>query len=415
MVDNFTWREGHPPPKIEPHSDRKLQVIERYLEVYFDTVARNPRMDRLNITIVDAFCGGGVYQASNGKRFGSPIALLNSVRTAAIRLNIERQKPLIVDAEFLFSDEKREHVEYLRELIKTTDHADGLGKNIHLRQGRFEQLLPDLIAGIKRRQRRGRSLFVLDQFGYGDVPMSSIREIFQQLDRAEVLLTFSIDALLNYLGEAGDISDKVGQFGIDGDFLKRWTEWKKDERLGRSVAQRTLMTNIHQKSGARFFTPFMLFSSGDNRWMMVAHLSQNQAARDKMLSVHWSLQNRFKHLGKGSHFELGFDHRNFESSGALFNFAAEDRARMQAELQNELPDRVFRLMRDDALSVQSLLEAIGNNTAATNDDIFDVLTMLSRGRELQVLKADGGQKRWGTAVTAKDTLVFPAQRYFPLR
>ena len=58
-LNNFSWSVGHPLPKIEQHSDRKLQVIEEYLRVYFDTVVRDPRMDNLNITLIDGFAVGG--------------------------------------------------------------------------------------------------------------------------------------------------------------------------------------------------------------------------------------------------------------------------------------------------------------------------------------------------------------------
>lgn len=60
---NFTWKPGQPLPEIKSHSDRKLEVIERYLDIYFDTVVRDPRMDNLNITLVDGFCGGAVLDA----------------------------------------------------------------------------------------------------------------------------------------------------------------------------------------------------------------------------------------------------------------------------------------------------------------------------------------------------------------
>lgn len=417
MVKNFIWRDGSPLPKIEDHSDRKLQVIEDYLEAYFDTVAKNPRQELLKITLVDAFCGGGLYDSGRRgePRLGSPFVLLEGVRRAEKRLNAKRVKPLKIDADFLFSDEKQQHLEHLHAAIRSSDFSDRLGQSIHLTRGKFSDLLPKYVEHIKARQTAGRSIFILDQFGYSDVPMKSIQLLFRSLRRVEALLTFSIDGLLNYLGDDSRIENTVAQFGVDGSFLANWKEWKQDPKLGRATAQRTIMESIRIGSGAKFFTPFMLRSPAENRWMMLAHLSQNQAARDKMLDVHWDLQNSFKHMGRGSLFQLGFDQRCIESSASLFNFAEDDRARMISELECELPEKVFDLIRQGELPVQSLLEIIGNQTAATNRDLFSVLGMLSAEREIEIRKSKGGKKRPGTAVAATDTLLLPDQPtfYFP--
>lgn len=69
---NFKWKIGEPLPGIEAHTERKLEVIEQYLDVYFDTVTANRRMETLRITIVDGFCGGGLYQKGTETRYGSP-------------------------------------------------------------------------------------------------------------------------------------------------------------------------------------------------------------------------------------------------------------------------------------------------------------------------------------------------------
>lgn len=412
MATNFQWRSGDGLPAIEPHTERKLEVIERYLDVYFDTYARNPRMDELRISIVDGFCGGGAYQRGAKIIHGSPMVLLRSVKAAQARLNIGRQKPIIIRAQFYFSDANRDHVEFLRETISASEFRDDLGKSIHLTAGRFEELLPNIMGKIKASQRKGRSIFVLDQWGYSDVPMSAIRQIFSSFGRAEAILTFSIDGLLNYLREDGSGSERLQQFGVNQSFIAEWNELKNDDQIGRATAQRALMHSIHKNSGALFFTPFMLFSNTDNRWMMLAHLSQHQAARDKMLSVHWGVQNRFKHIGKGSLFELGFDYRLKEDRDSLFSFTKGDRVTLHKELENELPRLVFEMMPDNSLPIEQLLHGIGNRTAAENSDILKVLGTLAQDRIVEVAGASGSMKRPQTKLSASDILIRPSQRTF---
>ena len=46
-----------------------------------------------------------------------------------------------------------------------------------------------------------RSLFFLDQYGWSDVRLATIRRILSELRKPEILLTFAVDALINFLSE----------------------------------------------------------------------------------------------------------------------------------------------------------------------------------------------------------------------
>ena len=415
MATNFIWGPDGSLPRIEEHTKRKLDVLKNYLDVYFDTVVRNPAQDRLNITLVDGFSGGGAYSDGNGTRAGSPLVLLNAVEEASVRLNEGRAKPLEINARFIFVDDEREHVAALKRELRGRGYKEN-DPQISVLEGKFVEHLPTIMAEITQTQRKGRSIFFLDQFGYSDVPMSAIQTIFSALDRAEVVLNFAIDSLLNYLQEASAELPLYQQFGIDSRFIADWRQ-RKDEHMGRALTQRALMAHIHAKSGAKFFTPFMLWSRTDNRWMMLAHLSQHQAARDKMLSVHWQEQNSFTHIGSGSLFSLGYDTRLIESCDSLFNFSEIDRTKLNTELVNALPAEVHQMMENGQLDVARLLDEIGNRTAGTNDDIFQVLSELAQARELEVLSANGTPKRAGTRISIKDRLIRPSQPtlFFPSR
>ena len=402
MANNFIWGPDGVLPRIEQHTKRKLDVLKNYLDVYFDTVVRNPAQDQLNITLVDGFSGGGAYSDGNETRAGSPLVLLNAVEQAEARLNEWRSKPLTINARFIFVDDEPEHVAALRRELRGRGYADN-DSRITVIEGTFIDHLPDIIQQISQNQLKGRS-------------MHAIQKIFKKLGRAEVVLNFAIDSLLNYLQDASADLPVYQQFGIDSRFITDWRQ-RKDENMGRGITQRALMANIHANSGAKFFTPFMLWSRTDNRWMMLAHLSQHQAARDKMLSVHWQEQNSFTHIGSGSLFSLGYDPRLKESCDSLFNFSKIDRRKLNEELVNALPSEVYRIMNNGQLDVARLLAEIGNRTAGTNDDIFQVLSELVQARELEVLSSKGTMKRSGTKITVSDRLIKPSQPtlFFPAK
>ncbi|OSQ34435.1 three-Cys-motif partner protein TcmP [Thalassospira sp. MCCC 1A01428] len=409
MPKNFMWKSGRPLPRIESHTLRKLEVLKNYLDVYFDTVVSTPASDCLNITLVDGFAGGGAYQNGEGVADGSPLVLLNAVNRARERLNQNRKKPLEINARFFFIDDNKYHIEALRERLWQEGFGSQIGHGIEIIHGKFSEKLPDILSYIKLGQRAGRSIFLLDQFGYLDAPMESINLIFSNLKRPEVLLTFAIDGLLNYLQETSSELEKFRQFGITDQFISEWNANKDDESLGRLVTQRTLMANIQMRSGSEFFTPFMLWSPTDKRWMMFVHLSRHQAARDKMLGVHWSEQNYFKHIGPGSIFSLGFDVRLIETKDSLFSFADQDKAIMNDQLLENLPLEIRRYMTGGKLPVNVLLKNIANRTAATNNDLFEGLMNLARYREIDIFSKEEKIKRPGSKVDLSDTLAIPPQ------
>lgn len=409
MPRNFEWTPDGKLPKIEEHSIKKLSVLKNYLDDYFDTVVPDPRTDRLNITLVDGFCGGGLYDNEDEQIFGSPLVLLKAVEAARIRLNEGREKPLEINARFYFVDDNADHVDCLRQQIINEGFRTDIGKSIHLTVADFSGELPNILCAIKKDQRAGRSIFVLDQFGYSDVPMNAISAIFASLDRPEVLLTFAIDSMLNYLRAESAALETYRQFGVDEAFIAEWNSNKDDDAFGRAITQRVVMCNIQSLSGAEFFTPFMLWSPTDNRWMMFAHLSRHQAARDKMLGVHWDAQNSFRHIGKGSLFSLGFDTRLMESKDALFSFGDQDRLKLGKELIDVLPREIRSHMRDDHVPIETLLSRIGNQTAATNNDLLSAIEQLVGFRDLDVVNAVGNPKRSGSRINLADGLIIPRQ------
>ncbi len=111
---------------------------------------------------------------------------------------------------------------------------------------------------LEKSPRSGRSIFLLDQYGYSDVPASRIRSIFQRLGSAEVILTFAVDAFINYasdspktrrLLEKTDLPDLLKGRSIDSIKSK-----EKDFRL---FIQSAFYEALVEQCGAKFFTDFL--------------------------------------------------------------------------------------------------------------------------------------------------------------
>jgi hypothetical protein len=69
----YGWAGGNV-PIIGEHSLAKHRILREYVQRYIEILTQNPRIDRLRLTLVDAFAGGGIYQRSghDAPHLGSP-------------------------------------------------------------------------------------------------------------------------------------------------------------------------------------------------------------------------------------------------------------------------------------------------------------------------------------------------------
>lgn len=339
-TDDFVWRPGAAPPKIESHSHAKLNLLAHYLDRYFATISVNPQIDRISISLVDGFSGGGSYLLQGEDRPGSPLVLLDAVARAEARLNEGRRKPLTLDARFYFVEAKEDTLEYLRRTLVEKGFGDDIaGGRLVLIKGEFEKNWNSIVEEIKIRHRGGRSLFVLDQKGWSAVQFSTIRTILQDLPRAEVLLTFAVDWLLSYLNESDAFAKAMHRIGIEGNRLSEYMA-AKGQAGYQYLIPRLLLQDIRDLTGAPFFTPFFLRSERAQRDLWIVHLSKLVTARNVMVESHWKVGNASLHRGRAGMEMLGFDPA--WEDGVAFDFGFDKRADddIRMAMANDLPYRL---------------------------------------------------------------------------
>ena len=366
-------------------------------------------MDRVQLSIVDAFCGGGLLQTDNGPAFGSPLRILQAVELAERRINQDRRKPLCIEAKYFFSDIDPHHIAYLDKSLRDFGYGSRIGKDIHLTTQSAEQAIDSHAGLIVNRNAPSKAIFVLDQFGYKDVPMESLRLIAHKLAKAEVILTLGVDAMLNYLTEDRPPSAVLSAYGIDQHFVSEWRQ-RSSMSGERAKFQHRIRAALHLKSGFPFVTPFLIQSPDENRWMMIAHLSQHQAARDEMLQTHWDNDGIFTNFGSSDFYDLRYV-ASEDDDGSLFLFDAGGRRSMREALTSSLPERVWSYLAEkgEGASVTQLLSSIGNNTAATNGDLLDELRRMAQHGELLVQTRDGVTRRPATTPSVTDQITRPNQ------
>ena len=386
----FDWHLNEPPPLLEAHSKAKLDVLRCYLKAYYDTLNVHPQRDEFKLDLVDGFAGGGTYRFNGDITSGSPLIMLEEANNAKTRLNENRRKELKIDCKFYFSDKKQDHIDCLRKVLNEKGYSTDDGR-IELINSHFEDVVKNIIDAIRTRQpRSGRAIFLLDQTGYKQVNFRLIHRIFAELPAAEVIMTFAVDALINFLKESPDMVKVLSPLELSNNQIEDLMNYKNGVG-GRAIAQRTLLEHIKSVTGTPFYTPFFMKPEQSRRALWFVHLSRHPTARDVMVQQHWSNYNSIEHYGRGSLDILGWDALVADPNiqVPLFSFDDNDKNQMKKQLLEELPRELYGLASNEPVTIEALRYKIANNTAAPYAVLDDTILRLRNEREIELVNPDG--------------------------
>lgn len=417
-MPHYDWVWGNPPPPLKRHSEVKHALLRNYLVEYFLTLVSMPQQDKIQLTIVDGFCGGGLYVNETSQEVpGSPIVILEAIREAEVLVNVrqERRKPILIDVELICIDECSYALDYLSHVLKERGYGEALAKEkIRLVKGKFADYCE---AAVRRAHERspqsGRALFVLDQYGYAAVPMHSLRDIFAKLKRAEVILTFYIDALLNYLSEK-NLADFEQATGLSASMRAAEIDEIKQSPRWRVHLQSSLYQSLTSQCAAQFYTPFFVRPERGYGDFWLLHLSQHWKARDVMATTHWSHHNHFAHYGQaGFHmFSTGYIGK-FDDENRLqkeFDFSEVAATVSKDTMMEQIPAMLFD--GAEGMTFEQFFLKLINTTPATRSMVAATLLELHQGGEICVVDERGDTSKARVNLKAGHILQLPSQRTF---
>ena len=408
----FEWHPDEPPPSIEEHSKAKLTVLRAYLRAYFDKLNVNPSREEFKLDLVDGFAGGGTFLDRGEILSGTPLIMLEETEKARERLNRNRIKTLNFDCKYYFVDVEPAHTDHLRGVLTERGYQVD-GDRIVVSNGRFEDELGRILNDIGQRQpRAGRAIFLLDQTGFSQVALDSIRRIFNELAAAEVILTFAADTLVNHLAEMPALVKAVAPLELTEPQIHELIQ-HRDGNGGRGLVQRTLRDQIRIRTGATYDTPFFIKPRLSRRALWFVHLSRHPIARDVMIQCHWNIQNTFEHYGPGDFGMLGWDALNSQTL-PLFHFEQLESQQLQEQLLGSMPSKLFSLASDQPVSVDVMRHRLANETAARFSDLDQAILTLAHEREIEILNSDGkARSRNQKRLRANDLITFPETLLLP--
>ncbi len=434
--NKYPWRVGEPPPDIDQHTVVKHSTIRAYIERYIEKVTENPHTKKLRITIVDGFCGGGVYYDQFKKResLGSPFQILEAVentRQKVITRRMEsgfRNAELQIDAKYFFNDVDQFAVEFLRKELVSRGYKEALDKEtIVLLNQEFAEIVPTIIRGVRDfhgNRSTFRSLFLVDPCGYTQCKPKDIQAILGGLPGAEILISFFVDYLIDYLSgdekyrkafQSSGLSDYV-DLGELMHTKNNQIEWKRIIQL-----ELTRVTKIAY--GAKYYTPFFLKSNTSHKTYWLIHLSGHHAARNEMVDIHWSHESvgvDFEHFGAGGITMLGYDPKNdltlTDKYGQQSIFKSQKHLKfgknLAEEMDNILLEQLAEYLWDYKVptTYEKLFDAVCNGTPATDEQIKSTIADLASRNTIEITTNEGGQRRKSHRITRNDNIIISPQK-----
>ena len=429
MGQKYNWTIGQEPPPIDPHSFAKHKVYEEYVSHYIQVLNANPRIPGSNLTIVDGFAGGGEYLDSENKKYkGSPLRLLDAAKEGETLVNVHRQNlgmntAFSLNSEFYFTEKDKSNHAYLRQCLINHNYESDIGRSIFPIQADFKTALPGIMENIKRKGRSGRCLFFLDQYGYKEVPFGIIRRIFNELNHAEVILTFATGHLVDYLSDDERSVNIIRELDLHGYVdLKYLMEAKEDTPEWRRFVQYHLHQALVPASGAKHFTPFFITSTDSNRSYWLVHLSNHPVARDVMTELHWKHKNQFGHYLDSGIYMFGYDPANDESlsnqmpllgddeDSKKYVFDKQAKERTLKQLLIELPE--YLTDYKEGIQYQEFFKNVCNHTPATEQIIKEGFQHLIDDSDIFMISENNSKRRSANQIKGKDILIRNSQTRF---
>jgi three-Cys-motif partner protein len=416
----YDWEIGSAPPRIGLHSIVKHNIIRDYIARYVEILAANPRQRELRLTVIDGFAGGGLYlrEDTGLEHEGSPLLILRACNEAEYRSKQGRRNDFRLLTDFFFVEKKRSNFDYLATLLVDRGFRSQIGERIQLRHGDVNNEIPGITSFIQAKGRAGRAIFLLDQYGYDQVPKSLIRSILTSLPNAEIIFTFNVDSLITFLSDTEQsykLLEKIELAQALQDISVK--NLKLTDRDWRRVIQMRLYQDLISDCGARHYTPFFIRPGQGfgNYWLI--HLSMHPRARSAMVDLHWASNNNFIHFGGPGLNMLGYTPKLDPAlTGQMlldYTFDSDAEARSKEALQTDLAEYVGRV--PEGITFQRLFADTCNTSPATVAMYRNAVAALAAMNVLHIRGEDGTRRREAAAIKSSDRLLVPAQRYFTFR
>lgn len=372
--------------EIEPHTKAKHQVLEEYLKNWIVTLCGNNIAQEKTITIIDGFCGGGIYIDKENKTEweGSPIRMIKIVEEALEIVKTKKSKPdYRLNFKFIFIDHIKEHIECLKLQI-TKAGLQNYVENPELCEfihDEFEKVVDRCIDEVKKR--KGSSFWFLDPFGYTDVLPSTIRKIIN-LKKSEILWNFMIDYIKRFLKD--ERLGKALQTIEAGDYFSFADIENFDSIEQKSYIRNELLRLCREKCQVPFIWTFALMPKFKTVLYYLVHLSSHPTALKVMKETLW-IYNNLEYQYHFNVWGMGFRTPDFYNNNLkIFDILGTD-SNIQKCLE-DLTEQIIPIVytNQEGISFKELWVKTLQTNPANRDHYVQAILQQRDEQEVQILR-----------------------------
>lgn len=387
---------------IKPHTRAKHLLLEEYVKNWIDTLCGNHGWCENTVTLIDGFCGGGIYKDGESLWEGSPIRMMKMVEEGHRIVKEERSKPYHkLNVKFIFIDQQQEHIDCLKKQIIN------YGFEYYLKSDQcifickeFEEALDDCLSQIKK----GYSFFFLDPFGIDDIGMKSIRKIIN-LNRSEILWAFMVKSLVRLLPKR-DMNKRIIQELLEADEYYQDIPDNRQILMRQQYIKNESLNLIRDKSQVKYLYPFALMEDKNTVLYYLVHLANDPKAIEVMKYSTWKYNNleyRYHHDTYGS----GFRTLEYFNENYKFMDIGEDNYNVCLQ---DLYTQITPIINfnQDGIELGEIYRQILEKNPGTIDHLRELVNQLREYKEVEVIKPNG-KIFTGEKIDKKYKIVKPIQ------
>ncbi|WP_441001149.1 three-Cys-motif partner protein TcmP [Fodinibius sp. SL11] len=294
--------------------------------------------------------------------------------------------------------------QFLKSFIKNDFETPyKIDNEIIIRRSKFGSELDDIISDIKKRKGRSRrTIFLLDQYGYKKVPVGTINYIFKELPNSEIILTFNVDSMIDYLSDQGVSEKTLDNVGLNYD-LTQIRKIKAEKRRWKALIQFALFDDFRDKSSAKHISNLFIKSSNSSRAYWLLHFSMKEIAKNEMEKIHWEYRNHFySETDKGLRVFSAYDpKKDLKHTGQEeFSFDYNDKIESEEQLIFQIP----KYLSYDKITAHKFYLREMDDTPATKEMIYDAIMQLYRLKQIKITTNSGRKKRTDVSLNDDDLI-----------
>ena len=312
---------------------------------------------------------------SGGLQYGSPLLALEAALEFESQVNMSAMK-VNTKFRFIFIDEDKNAISFLKSQVARLNSIYNIPLHwiIDYHVGKFEDYSPMVIKIVTYNSKQAeRAIFLLDQYGYAGVKITTIRKILSELKGSEVILTISTDWLADK-SNADQLQERLLRMDFtQSEIRKLFVALNKQIPVGMNAAQfkrQTCQEFVLDAiaSSAQFFNQYCIYSPVSGKSYVIVQLTNNIKGKEVMLEQFWKVGRFAVHeLVNGLYLPM------HQKDNDYFLFTKEYRENIRTTLRINILEHVKQAIKITALE---LYVKIANNRPETKLNIYAELRAL---------------------------------------